>query len=300
MAHGHSAGEGKYGQQLDRATNYIIACQKQNGLITRLGLEGPRITPDVANEIGEPAAYNHAIGSLTLSEMYGMGQPKRAAQLKQVIEKSLAASLEMQRWPKDLAIDRGGWRYITDDGPNDSDLSITGWQLMFLRSSRNAGFQVPQQPIDDAVQYVRRTFNAKDGTFGYVTGPNTHGSRGMTGAGILALAHAGFHHSTEARRAGQWMLEHTFDEYNGNDNSPVDRYHYSLFNACQGMYQLGSPYWEKFFPHTVAALLANQRPEGSWDAESLQRDRPFGNAYTTALVVLSLGAPNQFLPVFQR
>ena len=82
MAHGHSAGEGKYGQQLDRATNYIIACQKQNGLITRLGLEGPRITPDVANEIGEPAAYNHAIGSLTLSEMYGMGQPKRAAQLK--------------------------------------------------------------------------------------------------------------------------------------------------------------------------------------------------------------------------
>ena len=66
------------------------------------------------------------------------------------------------------------------------------------------------------------------------------------------------------------------------------------------MYQMGSPYWEKFFPHTVAALLANQQADGSWDAESLQRDRPFGNSYTTALVVLSLGAPNQFLPVFQR
>jgi len=70
----------------------------------------------------------------------------------------------------------------------------------------------------------------------------------MTGAGILALAHAGFHNSAEAQSAGQWMLEHSFDQYNGNDNSPVDRYHYSLFNACQGMYQLGSPYWEKFFP----------------------------------------------------
>src|SRR5882672_6865797 len=64
MAHGHSAGEGKYGQQLDRAVEFIIGCQKQNGLITRLGPEGPRITQDVANEIGEPAAYNHAIGSL--------------------------------------------------------------------------------------------------------------------------------------------------------------------------------------------------------------------------------------------
>jgi hypothetical protein len=50
----------------------------------------------------------------------------------------------------------------------------------------------------------------------------------------------------------------------------------------------------------VSALLANQRPDGSWDAERLPRDRAFGNSYTTALVVLSLGAPNQFLPIFQR
>jgi hypothetical protein len=300
MAHGYSPGDGKFGQQLARATEYIIGCQKQNGLVARLGPEGPRITQDVANAIGEPAAYNHAIGSLALSEMYGMGQPKRATQLKQVIEKSLAATLEMQRWPKDLPVDRGGWRYITDDGLNDSDLSITGWQLMFLRSSRNAGFHVPQAPIDDAVAYVRRTFNASYGTFGYVVGPNTHRSRAMAGAGILALAHAGFHNSPEAQGAGKWMLEHPFDEYNGNDNSPVDRYHYSLFNACQGMYQLGSPYWERFFPRVVATMLAHQNPDGSWNAESLPRDRPFGNSYTTALSVLALGAPNQFLPVFQR
>jgi len=122
----------------------------------------------------------------------------------------------------------------------------------------------------------------------------------MTGAGILALAHAGFHDSPEAQSAGRWMLEHPFVEYNGNDNSPVDRYHYSLFNACQGMYQLGSPYWEKFFPRVVATMLARQNANGSWNAESLQRDRGFGNSYTTALSVLALGAPNQFLPVFQR
>jgi hypothetical protein len=300
LAHGHSVGEGKYGPQLARAADYIIACQKQNGLITRLGPEGPRITSDVANEIGEPAAYNHAISSLTLSEMYGMGQPKRAAQLEQVIEKALAATFEMQQWPKDLAVDRGGWRYVTDDGINDSDLSITGWQLMFLRSARNAGFNVPQRPIDDAIQYVRRTFNAKYGTFTYVTAADTRPTRAMTGAGILALAHAGFHHSNEAQRAGEWMLQHSFAPYNGSENSSVDRYHYSLFNACQGMYQLGSPYWEKFFPRVVATVLAHQNPDGSWNAEGLPRDRVFGNSYTTALVVLSLGAPNQFLPVFQR
>ncbi|HEX3601321.1 MAG TPA: hypothetical protein VHU84_14310, partial [Lacipirellulaceae bacterium] len=231
---------------------------------------------------------------------YGMGRAKRASELAKVIDKSLSATLEMQHWKKDLRADLGGWRYINDEGENDSDLSITGWQLMFLRSARNAGFNVPQQPIDEAIQYVRRTFRSKHGTFGYETGQYANFTRAMAGAGILALAHAGYHNSTEARAASEWLLQNTCDEYNGNNSVNLDRYHYSLFNACQGMYQMGSPYWDKFFPPTVASLLAHQHPDGSWDAESLQRDRPFGNSYTTALVVLSLSAPNQFLPVFQR
>jgi hypothetical protein len=122
----------------------------------------------------------------------------------------------------------------------------------------------------------------------------------MAGAGILALAHAGFHNSFEAQQTGQWLLKHGLERYNDNQGLNGDRYHYSLFACCQGMYQLGSPYWEEFFPRTVAAVLAHQQPDGSWDAESYQRDRQFGDCYTTALVVLSLGAPNQFLPVFQR
>jgi hypothetical protein len=300
MAHGHKPNDGGFGPRLESAASFILSCQKQNGLITLLGPEGPRITPSVTNEIGEACAYNHAIASLTLAEMYGMGQPRRAKQLQQAIERSLRATLEMQHWPKDLPDDRGGWRYITDDGPHDSDLSITGWQLMFLRSARNAGFDVPEQRINDAIKYVRRTFDRDAGTFGYTLERTNLQSRAMAGAGILALAHAGFHNSMEAKRAGNWLLHNGFEEYNGNNGYVADRYHYSLFNACQGMYQMGSPYWEKFFPRTASALLASQRPDGSWEPESFQRDRPFGDAYTTALVVLSLGAPNQFLPVFQR
>ncbi len=300
MAHGHIPGDGPYGNQLEKATKYILSCQKENGLVALNGPEGPTITRNVSYEMGVTAAYNHAISSLTLSEIYGMGQRDKSAQLSIAIKKALAATLEMQRWPKDQPHDRGGWRYVIDEGPDDSDLSITGWHLMFLRSARNAGFDVTQQPINDAVAYVRRTYSQKFGTFGYAIEPVTNRSRAMAGAGILALAHAGYHNSIEAKTAAQWLLDHTPDEYNTNIGIRADRYHYSLFNACQGMYQMGNPYWERFFPHTVALLLANQRPDGSWDAENLQRDRPFGNSYTTSLVVLSLGAPNQFLPVFQR
>jgi hypothetical protein len=300
MAHGHNPGEGEYGPRLDKTIDFIMSCQKPNGLLTLYGPEGPRITRDLNHEIGVACAYNHAIASLALCEMYGMGHAKRTAQMKQVINKSIAAALEMQRWPKDAAYDQGGWRYVDDFDGNDSDLSVTGWYIMFLRSARNAGFIVPKKAIDDAVGYVRRSFAKDYGAFSYTVGTGRSPSRGTAGAGILALGHAGFHNSFEAQRTGQWLMQYSFEVYNDNLGLDRDRYHYSLFNCCQGMYQLGSPYWEQFFPRTVRTVLDHQQPDGSWDAESYDRDRPFGNSYTTALVLLSIGAPNQLLPVFQR
>ncbi len=136
MAHGHLPGEGPHGQRLEAAADFIMSCQKENGLITLYGPDGPRITRDVSHEIGSAATYNHSIASLALSEMYGMSQTKRAGQMQRVINKSLAATLEMQRWRKDAPYDQGGWRYVDDFDQNDSDLSVTGWYLMSLRSAQ--------------------------------------------------------------------------------------------------------------------------------------------------------------------
>jgi hypothetical protein len=66
------------------------------------------------------------------------------------------------------------------------------------------------------------------------------------------------------------------------------------------MYQLGGEHWREFYPRAVKTMLANQQADGSWPVESHFNDGKFGNAYTTALIVLALGAPNQFLPIYQR
>lgn len=304
IAHGHLPGEGEYGKRLERATDFVLSCQKDNGLLAIVAPDGPQITRAVNHDMGVSAIYNHGISSLMLSEMYGMSGPERAARIEKVVNRSISATLKMQHWPKDMQEDVGGWRYIDDFDERDSDLSITGWQLMFLRSARNAGFEVPKRSIDAAVQYVRNAYNPRYGAFGYSTDPGDTRSRGMAGAGILALAHAGYHNSPEARNSAAWLEQYDFDAYNQlipfGQSWFHDRYHYGVFNCCQAMYQLGGRHWEQFYPRVVRTLVENQQPDGSWEAESHFHDGQFGNAYTTALMVMALGAPNQLLPVFQR
>jgi Prenyltransferase and squalene oxidase repeat len=305
LAHGHVPGTEPYGPNVERALDYILNCQKENGLITFVGPRGPQISRQIAHDVGSPATYNHAISSLTISELYGMSHTQASDRMEAAITKSLAATLEMQNWPKQHASDKGGWRYINKFDEWDSDLSVTGWYLMFLRSARNAGFDVPAQAIDEAVKYIRDCFDQQRGTFMYINDTHESRSRGMAGAGILALAHAGFHHSVEAEKTGQFLLRQDFTQYNqiesfGQTDWQHDRYHYAVFNCCQGMYQLGGRYWSEFFPPVARTLVANQQRDGSWPADIHIADGKFGNCYTSALVIISLGAPNQLLPIFQR
>jgi hypothetical protein len=303
MAHGHGPNDGEYGKRITKALQFILECQKENGLIALEAPDGPTISRDVEHEVGNTAVYNHGISSLTISESYGTTKSVHAARMKSAIKKALEATLEMQQWPKGRQIDKGGWRYLNKYEPS-SDLTATGWQLKFLRSARNAGFDVPQEPIDEAVGYIRRCYDRKYGAFVYAAESADSRSRGDAGAGILALAHAGFHNSPEALATGDWILAQGFKQYNVHANFnrqfQHDRYHYGLFMCCQGMYQLGGRYWEKFFPPIVETLLTNQQPNGSWPAENHHYDARFGNGYTTALVLLTLGAPNQLLPIYQR
>jgi hypothetical protein len=305
MAHGHVPGEGEYGARLEKAIDYIIGCQKRNGLLALVAPNGVQMSRNIDHEVGYTVPYNHAIAGLVLSEAYAMDGSARAKQLEPVIKRAMEATLEMQNWPKDISVDEGGWRYLDDYDDRDSDLSVTGWQLMFLRSAKNAGFDVADEPISRAVGYVRRCFRRDVGSFSYKTGPENRVSRGMSGAGVLALAHAGLHNTTEAKLAGEWILRSGFDEYNGfgrvnGDRREDDRYHYGLLTCCQAMYQLGGDSWRDFYPRTVDALLSGQNVDGSWELENHYRDKRFGDSYTSAICVLALGAPNQLLPVFQR
>ena len=306
LAQGESP-DGKYKQQLAKAVDYIIAQQKPNGLIAKTAPGDVPISRNVRHfTVGESSVYNHAISGLALTEIYGQCNPEQAKRIAPVVDKAIKATLAMQRWGGKQQHDIGGWRYIGKPFPaDDSDLSVTGWQLMFLRSAKNAGFEVPKKSIDAAVKYVENCFLKEEDrrVHAYLVGHRTGVTRAMAGAGVLAMAHAGKHDSQEALDSGDWILAHDFSNYNSDkavygEDWPKDRYHYGSIICSQAMFQLGGKYWEQFFPPLVDVLLANQQADGSWPPE--KREKPYGSCYSTSLCILSLSVPNQMLPIFQR
>ena len=123
-------------------------------------------------------------------------------------------------------------------------------------------------------------------------------TRAMVGAGILSLSLAGEHQSDMAQQAGNWLLQHPFDEYRGKVGN-TDRFFYGAFYCSHAAFQLGGRYWADFYPVLCRTLVSHQRRDGSWDIET-KPDSEYGNAYSTALGVLALSPPYQLLPIFQR
>ena len=173
---------------------------------------------------------------------------------------------------------------------------------MFLRSAKNAEFDVPQAYVDEAKAYVRRLWDPSSGLFYYkrTGGIGMKPSRGMVGAGILSLSMVGDHQSSMARAAGDWLLAHPYKAF-GERIGQTDQFFYSTYYCSQAMAQLGGRFWEQFFPPLAEVLLRSQTADGSWPLEvDGGGEAVFGRVYTTAMAVLSLTPPYQLLPVYQR
>jgi len=299
LSRGHQPGFGPYGQQLNKAIDFVLSCQRSDGLFTYVEPEPYFVNGPSASHA---AAYNHAISGLMLGEVYGHVSGARARKIKSAIARALVFSRALQTRPKPYPSDAGGVRYLHQKpGESDSDMSLTAWNLMFYRSAKNAEFKVPKEYADEAVAYVRRSWNPSRRMFNYIAQASEGGnpSRSMTGAGILSLSLAGQHDSPMAQQAGDWLIAHPF-HYFGQTIGQWDEYIYSTYYCSQAAAQLGGHYWETIFPPIVDMFLRSQSPEGAFPPEAGNGDTMFGQCYSSGLAVLALTPAYQLLPVYQR
>jgi hypothetical protein len=242
--------------------------------------------------------YGHGIVSLTLAELLGMGVSNEQDQrIRERLTKAVQVILRAQDQKKpDNRNHYGGWRYAPH--ANDSDLSVSIWQLLTLRAAANAGLDVPDTAIDKAVRYLKTCFTRRDnkkdgiemGACSYQ--PDRGPTYASAAAGLLALQVCGEYEAREAVMSAEWLKTHDLEYDNRH-------FFYGTYYYAQGLYQRGGEYAEHARREIETMLLPRQEEDGSWKAGNGE-ERNVGQVYATAMAVLSLSVKYHLLPIYQR
>lgn len=244
--------------------------------------------------------YGQGIATLMLGEMLGQGLDKAMdRRIRERLEVAVKLILRSQQAPKANQRDVGGWRYHPTD--QKSDISVSVWQIMALRSARNAGIPVPAEAIDKALEYLRNVYDSeqdsrglpldREAGFAYY-GDTKHVNMATTAMGLLSLQLAGDFDSPYVRGSRDWL----------EANPPhwgQDWMFYGLYYYSQATYQLGGSDAAKGFVRVKKLLLPEQRPDGSWEPGN-SYERNVGSVYATSLALLALCVKNHYLPIYQR
>ncbi len=130
MAAGYTHQDEKYRQTVRRGIDWLVKHQAEDG-----NLSYHRDDPSYDRRSDPTHFYSHGIAAMALCEAYGMTQDR---DLRGPAQKAIDFIVHSQ----DPV--RGGWRDIAQQG---SDTSVTGWQLMALRSAQMAGLSVPEETM---------------------------------------------------------------------------------------------------------------------------------------------------------
>jgi hypothetical protein len=273
MGRGHVPGRGPYRDVLEKAKDFIIRSQDENGVYV----------PE--RRAGSGPMYQQGLATLAMAEMYGMDpDPKLEASLRAAVNLIIHSQAES-----------GGWRY--HPRPIDADVSVTVMQIVALRAANNAEIPVPQTTIDKAVAYVKSCAHP-DGGFGYQK-PEQRGP--TTAAGVVSLQLLGHYDDPDVRKALEFLASIPVEWRRGDK---VSYFYYFHYYAIQANYQAGGKYWSEWHPKIRELLLNMQNPDGSWDVpkNTSERSNVVGpnKVYWTAMACLVLEVYMHYLPAYQR
>lgn len=272
MANGHVPGDGRYGPTVRRAIDALVEQFPEDGYIGKV--DGGRM-------------YGQGIITLTLAEACGVEpDPARRQKMQKVLGKAVEVILTAQNVQKDPN-HAGGWRYEPASG--DSDLSLSGWNMLALRSCNNIGITVKREHIDRAAEYVLKCYKKEEKGFTYQ--PWGQASPAMTGVGVLNLCLMDRANVPEVAAGSTYLAKAKLGD-------EMRFAYYSFYYVTHAAYQLGEPVWGPVWKASSDHLVARQEGDGGWP-QSRSGEEP-GRLYATAMAVLTLSTPNGLLPVHQR
>ena len=264
LATGNLPNEGEFGK--------IVAAGRQY-LLDTLQSDGKFITV----RRGGQYMYGHGIATIVLAELYGQ---TKSETIRPKLEKAVHVIVGAQNR-------EGGWRY--SPVASDADISVTVLQVVALRAAKEAGLDVPQTALDNAVKYIHACYDAKTGGFGY----QPHGAAGFarTAAAVYSLQVLGRYDDPKVKTGSEFLVQH-FSEKTGYVA-------YGHFYAGPAEYMIGGETWKQWYVNLRASLLKSVRRQGDLAYWEKQGSDP-GSVYTTAVYTTLLALPYHYVPLYQR
>ena len=275
QAAGNLPGEGEFGKQVRAGLQYLLDSIQADGII--------------GDRENQKYMYSHGVATIALAELYGQ---TKSPVIRTKLERAVNVIVGSQNDDRN-DFDFGGWRYRPMS--YDADISVTVLQVVALRGAKNAGLDVPQKTIDNAVVYIKRCHEPAGGGFVYRPQDRYKGPGfARTAAAIYSLQVCGLYEDPMVKRGADYLLANLKDRY---------WYTYGNFYAAPALYMVGGEAWKTYYTYTKSFLLQNMRQRGDAVYWEPNLDRARGNEgplYNTAVYTKILAMPYHYIPLYQR
>jgi hypothetical protein len=253
LAHGDDPNFGPYNVTSRRGLDYVL---KRADTVT--GMIGTSM-------------YNHGFSTLALAESYGaVDDPRLGPALQKAVRLIVSAQAKNNFH---------AWRYSPE--ASDADTTVSGAQMVALFAARNAGIPVPEQVIQNGLNFFH-SCQTPDGGIGYISPVAPNATRTAIGCVVLALAKE---KNSPAFKAAFNFLK---------TSRPDAQYpQYFLYYVSQAYFHGSPDLWQNWNRENIAFLRATQGGEGNWDGQ-------LGPTFATAGSLLSLALNYRYLPIYER
>lgn len=264
---GYTHLDGKYQQSIRRAIYYLrqIAVETEHGKSFL--------------HLSDRGMYNHGIVAFALCEAYQLTQDP---DLKELCQQAIDFIVYAQSY-------QGGWGYSPK---MPGDLTISGWQMMALKSASAAGLDVPPATIWKTSHFLNSQMAEDQVTYFYRIPQDQ--SVTCTAIGILLRMFLGQSWTHPNIISGLRVVS-SHNDY-GNDI-------YYRYYATLALFHAGGPMWEEWNQRCRDYLISTQSTEGheagSWYFEN-HFGKEGGRLYTTAMAAMTLEVYYRFSPLYQQ
>lgn len=239
-------------------------------------LSGRMLETSHGGDLQEGTMYAQGLAALTLCEAYAMTGDRN---LQGYAQKSIDFICAAQH-------PRGGWRY-TPGQPGDT--TVTGWQVMALKSASLMQLSVPPEVIEKVNKYLDGVQSGSGAFYGY---QSTERSPSSTAIGLLLRMYSGWPRDDKRLDRGVTYLA-------GLKPSKTDVY-FNYYATLVLHHHDGNPWpvWNtRMRDYLVETQARTGHEKGSWFFPD-QHGTIGGRLYTTAMCIMILEVYYRYMPLY--